>query len=81
MKIEVFTEEDYSDCETCGVNSDSGGYVLIDGKEVFRYKPRASCYVSANYSGEDMILKALETIGFEITIDGDRPYACVKYVE
>jgi hypothetical protein len=81
MKIEIFTEQDYFDCETCGASRDEGGYVLIDGEEVFRYTPKASCFGTANYNDSDLLFKALEALGHTITVDGEVPYALYKYNE
>lgn len=79
MKIEVFTERDSSYCDTCGTNYDEGGYVLIDGKEVFRYTPLASCWGNAMYDESDLILLALKEIGVDITVDGDAPFSWTKH--
>lgn len=79
MRIEIFTETDSHECDTCGSNYDEGGYVLIDGKEVFRYEPVASCWGNANYSESDLLFLALREIGFDITVDGSTPYALYKY--
>ena len=79
MKIEIFTMTDSSDCETCGGNYDEGGYVLVDGKEAFRYEPVAACWGNANYEADDLLHKALESIGIIVTVDGERPYALYKY--
>ena len=81
MKIEIFTEYDSSDCETCGSNYDEGGYVLIDGKEVFNYTPLAGCFGNANYNASDLLFLSLKEIGFEISVDGDLPYSYTKYNE
>ena len=81
MKIEIFTESDSGDCETCGTNYDEGGHVIIDGKEVFRYDPCAGCWGNANYSESDLLFLALRAIGFTITVDGEEPYALYKYNE
>jgi hypothetical protein len=80
-KIEVTTETDSSDCETCGSNYDEGGTVLIDGKLAFSYTPVAACWGNANYSESDLILLALRAIGVEITVDGEQPYAFTRYQE
>jgi hypothetical protein len=79
MKIEIFTERDSSYCETCGSNYDEGGYVLVDGVEVFRYTPVAACWGNAEYSESDLLFKALEAMGHTILVDGGKPYALTKY--
>jgi hypothetical protein len=79
MKIEIFTEHDSSYCETCGSNYDEGGYVLIDGVEIFRYIPLAACWGNANYDESDLLFKALEVLGHTITVDGEMPHALYKY--
>ena len=79
MRIEIFPEQDSSYCDTCGSNYDEGGYVLIDGVEVFRYTPSAACWGNANYSDDDLLQKALEAIGVTVLVDGERPYALYKY--
>lgn len=79
MKIEIFTARDRQHCETCGTNYDEGGHVLIDGKEVFRYDPLASCWGNANYSEGDLLFLALREIGIEVTVDDEVPYSLTKY--
>lgn len=79
MKIEIFTQKDSDECETCGVNYDSGGYVLVDGKEVFRYDPAAYCWGCANYDTEDLLLLALKVVGIEVQHDGETPHSLYKY--
>jgi hypothetical protein len=79
MKIEIFTEQDSSYCETCGSNYDEGGYVLVDEIEVFRYTPAAACWGNANYSESDLLFKALEALGHTVTVDGETPYALYKH--
>lgn len=79
MKIEIFTEQDSSDCETCGSNYDEGGYVLVDGVEVFRYTPLAACWGNAHYDESDLLFKALEALGYTLLVDGEIPYSLYKY--
>lgn len=79
MKIEIYTMTDSSDCETCGMNYDEGGYVLVDGVEIFRYEPGAACWGNANYDADDLLHLSLEKIGVTVTVDDERPYALYKY--
>lgn len=79
MKIEIFTETASNNCDTCGDNYDEGGYVLVDGKEVFRYDPVASCWGNANYNEGDLLFLALKALGHDVTVDGETPYSLYKY--
>ena len=81
MRIEIFTEHDSSYCEACGSNYDEGGYVLVDGVEVFRYTPFAACWGNANYSESDLLFKALEAMGHTILVDGEPPHVLTKYID
>lgn len=81
MRIEIHTESDSGDCETCGTNYDEGGHVVIDGNEVFRYTPVAGCWGNANYSEQDLLFMALRAIGCKITVDGDEPHVYTRYNE
>lgn len=79
-KIEIWTERVSSDCDTCGFNYDEGGTVFIDDVEVYRYDPVASCWGNANFSCDELLVKALLKLGIEVSVDGKDHY-CLLYNE
>ena len=73
-RIEVITTyDDFHDCETCGSSWAEGGYVLVDGTEVVRVTPVAHCYGGTSVTEEELLVLALEKLGIEVLVDGDKP--------
>lgn len=73
MKIEIITDRDSSDCETCGSTYADGGRVLVDGVEVLSRPARAHCLGGSDYSDSDLLVMALAKLGHQIVVDGS-PY-------
>lgn len=69
MRIEIFTDEDQSDCETCGASYASGGRVLVDGVTVVDMPAAAACYDGDDNSALDLLILALESMGHIVLID------------
>ena len=76
MKIEIQTEEDVRECETCGSSWAEGGVVRVDGKEVLRREPIAYCYGTPTYSESDLLVMALKKIDIDVFVDGERYQVC-----
>lgn len=72
MRIEIETNTDEHECETCGVNYAEGGRVLIDGEEVLSRDAVAHCYGGSNYYSDELLVMALSKIGHSVFIDGDK---------
>lgn len=73
MKIEIEVLTDDHDCETCGSNWAEGGVVRVDGQEVLRREPLATCFGSEHFSESDLLVMALKKLGHEVLVDGE-PY-------
>ena len=72
-RIEVITTyDDFHDCETCGGSWAEGGYVLVDGTEVVRVDPVAHCYSDTSVTDTELLVLALEKLGVELLVDGDK---------
>lgn len=72
--IEIITTSDIQDCDTCGSNWAEGGYVIIDGVEVLRVTPEASCFGGLGASESELLLLALSAVGVSVRVDGYKPY-------
>lgn len=64
--IEIIEMSDWWDCDQCGGNSEDGGIVKIDGEVIFEHIPRASCFNNEDISVQDMLIIALEHLGYEV---------------
>lgn len=69
MRIEIFTDADHCDCETCGSSYASGGRVLIDGVTVVDLPAIAACFDGQDHDVEALLVKALEAMGHVVLID------------
>lgn len=72
--IEIITMSDYQDCEQCGGNSEDGGVVKINGEVVFEHIPNAACFGNNNYYREDLLVKALESFGYQVVFGHEDYY-------
>lgn len=70
MKIEIITDADTHDCETCGTSHASGGKVLVDGVELLSKPASAHCFGGNDYSEGDLLVMALAKMGHEVLVDG-----------
>lgn len=76
MKIEITTEQDYHDCETCGGSYADGGSVYIDGKLILEREPVAYCYGVPHFSESDLLVMALKKVGIAVFVDGSPYQVC-----
>ena len=60
-RIEIFTDEDYHDCETCGSSWAEGGRVVVDGVEIINLPARAHCFGGQNFNENDLCHIHLKT--------------------
>ena len=72
MKIEIITDQDRHDCETCGSSYASGGRVLVDGVEILSKPASAHCFGGSHYSEDDLLVMALAKMGHEVLVDGEK---------
>ena len=72
MRIDIETNDDSWDCETCGMDWAEGGRVLIDGEEVLRRDASAHCYCGTSYSADELLVMALSKIGHDVFVDGEK---------
>ena len=73
MKIEIKTNSDHHDCETCGGSYADGGDVYIDGELVLSRKASAHCFNGRSYDDHELLVMALAKLGHTVTVD-DSPY-------
>ena len=73
MKIEINTDHDSDNCETCGTSFASGGTVHIDGELVIDLPARAHCFGGQDFSCAELLVLALRKMGHTVDVDGD-PY-------
>ena len=71
MKIEIITDDDGHECETCGGDWAEGGKVIVDGVEVLDRPAFAHCFDNSNYSPNDLLVMALHQLGHTILVDGN----------
>lgn len=74
MRIEIKTNNDSYECETCGTDYASGGSVYIDGFEIVNLPAIAHCYSGQSFSESDLLVIALRCMGHEVILDGDDWY-------
>lgn len=72
MKIEITTDSDSHDCETCGSNWASGGTVTVDGEVVIDRPAEAACFGGSSFDEADLLVLALHKLGHEVHVDGER---------
>ncbi len=72
MKIDITTNSDGYDCETCGGNWAEGGYVTVDGELVIYCQAVAHCYSGTSYSVDDLLVMALHKLGHHVYVDGEK---------
>jgi hypothetical protein len=41
--IKILMTRDFDDCELCGITTDEGGRIEVDGKVIWEKIPQASC--------------------------------------
>ena len=76
MRIEITTDSDTCDCETCGASWASGGTVSIDGELVLDLPAQASCFGGQSFSESDLLVLALRKLGHEVMTDGLPYHIC-----
>ena len=64
-KVKIECLSDYNDCETCGGGYAEGGRIWIDGDLVWEVIPVADCFSSDTYGVREVLIIALEKLGFE----------------
>ena len=64
IKIEWLS--DVYDCDTCGTSWASGANVFINGNLELELTPVAHCYGGEDYSTEDIYIKILNKLGWEV---------------
>lgn len=64
-KVKIECLSDYSDCETCGSSYAQGGRLWINDDLVWEVVPNAHCLGSDAYGLEEILIIALEKLGFE----------------
>jgi len=64
-KVKIECLSDFSDCETCGSSYSQGGRIWINGDLVWEVIPVADCFSSDHYGLEEILIIALEKLGFE----------------
>lgn len=79
MKIEITTNHDEYECETCGTDYASGGSVKIDGVEIVNLPAEAHCYSGQSFSESDLLVIALRKLGHTIEVDGDEWHITCAY--
>jgi hypothetical protein len=71
VRIEIDTNSDTWDCETCGTDWAEGGRVIVDGKLTLEADAVAHCYNGTHYSEMDLLVMALHKKGISVYVDGD----------
>lgn len=71
-KIEIKTDEDTFDCEVCGYDYAEGGSVYVDGELVLEREAIAACYGGSDFRSYELLVMALDKLGIEVLVDGDR---------
>ena len=72
MKIEIETNSDTWECETCGSDWAEGGRVTVDGDLTLEADAVAHCYHGTHFSEMDLLVIALHKKGISVSVDGDR---------
>lgn len=73
MKIEITTDFDKHNCETCGTSYADGGTVKIDGELIIDLPAIAHCYGGQSFSQDELLVLALRKLGHTVEVDGS-PY-------
>lgn len=71
MKIEITTDSDSCECETCGTSFATGGQVKVDGNLIIDRPAQADCFGGQNFSQDDLLVLALLKLGHTIEVDRD----------
>lgn len=69
MKIRFEFLIDSCDCDTCGVNYAEGGRIYFDDELKFEFLPHAYCYDSDHMGEFELIEKAFDLLGHEVSFD------------
>lgn len=64
--INVEWLHDESECDTCGSNYAQGAIVSLDGEEIIRLEPHASCFGTEDWSAEEVMIKIINYLGHEV---------------
>ena len=72
MKIEIESNNDQYECETCGMDWAQGGIVKVDGEVIIDLPAVAHCYGGQSYSEDDLLVMALKKMGIDVFVDGER---------
>lgn len=70
-KIELILLSDEWECEDCGTSFANGYVIKKDGVVVVERYPRAYCYDSDDYDGEQQLRDLCELFGCELEIRND----------
>jgi hypothetical protein len=76
MRIDIETNDDIHDCETCGFDYAEGGVVKVNGVEVLRRDAVAHCYAGTSYNEDELLVMALKKLGHDVFVNGDRYHVC-----
>lgn len=60
---------DETDCETCGSSGAEGARVTLDGEQLLRLDPIASCCSPETWSDAEVYQNILGALGFEVRED------------
>ena len=71
MKIEINTDDDIHNCETCDASFASGGTVHIDGELVIDLPAQAHCFGGQDFSQDELLVLALRKLGHAVEVDGE----------
>lgn len=70
MKIEITTNSDYMECETCGGNWATSGTVHINGEMIIDIPASAHCFGGTNFNEDELLVMALHKLGHSVCVDG-----------
>lgn len=79
MKIDIVTNSDVNDCETCGVSFAEGGSVTIDGNLIVDLPAIAHCFDGQSFSEGDLLVIALRKLGHTVNINGEDRFISLAY--
>ena len=80
MKIEITTNRDTHECETCGTSYADGGTVKVDGELIIDLQAVAHCWGGQSFSQDELLVLALMKLGHTVEVDGN-PYFIAQSVD
>lgn len=64
LEFEWLTDE--CECDTCGYGYAEGANVTLNGEVILSLKPVASCYGGDDYSPQEVFVRVLEKLGYDV---------------